>query len=54
MKLTALLGVGAMALSAALLFPASLIAQQRGDEQGERGARHRYKLVDLGHLRRST
>jgi probable HAF family extracellular repeat protein len=50
MKLTALLGVGAMALSAALLFPASLIAQQRGDGQGERGVRHRYKLVDLGTL----
>jgi probable HAF family extracellular repeat protein len=48
MKPTALLGVGAMAFSAALLFPASLIAQQHGDEQGERGARHRYKLVDLG------
>ena len=39
-----------MALSAALLFPASLIAQQRGDEHGERGVRHRYKLVDLGTL----
>ena len=39
MKLTALLGVGVMAFSAALLFPASLIAQQRGGEHGERGAR---------------
>jgi hypothetical protein len=50
MKLTALLGVGAMAFSAALLFPPSLIAQQHRDEHGERGARHRYKLVDLGTL----
>jgi hypothetical protein len=50
MKLTALLGVGAMALSAALLIPASLIAQQRGDEHEREGARHRYKLVDLGTL----
>jgi hypothetical protein len=48
MKLTALLGVGAMAFSAALLVPPSLIAQSRGDEHGREGARHRYKLVDLG------
>ena len=39
MKLTALLGVGAMAFSAALLFLLSLIAQQRGDEHGREGAR---------------
>ena len=50
MKPNVLLGIGAMAFSAALLFPVSLIAQQPGDEHGERGARHRYKLVDLGTL----
>jgi probable HAF family extracellular repeat protein len=48
MKLTALLGVGAMALSAALLVPASLTAQQRGDGHEHDGTGHRYKLVDLG------
>ena len=48
MKPNVLLGIGAMALSAALLFPVSLIAQQPGDEHERHGARHRYKLVDLG------
>jgi hypothetical protein len=32
----------------ALLVPPSLIAQSRGDDHGREGARHRYKLVDLG------
>jgi hypothetical protein len=48
MKATVLLGIGVMALSAAPLFPPSLIAQSPGDEHGREGARHRYKLVDLG------
>jgi probable HAF family extracellular repeat protein len=48
MKPTVLLGISAMAFSAALLFPPSLIAQSGGDEHGFEGARHRYKLVDLG------
>jgi probable HAF family extracellular repeat protein len=39
-----------MAISAALLLPPSLIAQSSGDEHGREGARHRYKLVDLGTL----
>jgi uncharacterized membrane protein len=50
MKPNALLGISAMAISAALLLPPSLIAQSSGDEHGREGARHRYKLVDLGTL----
>jgi hypothetical protein len=48
MKPTVLFRISAMAFSAALLLAPSLIAQQRGDERGERCARHRYRLVDIG------
>lgn len=44
MKPTVLLGIGAITLSAALLLPASLMAQ----DDAHREAHHRYKLVDLG------
>jgi probable HAF family extracellular repeat protein len=48
MKPTLLFGICAMAFSAALLLAPPLIAQSPGDEHGREGARHRYKLVDLG------
>jgi hypothetical protein len=50
MKATVLLGIGAMAFSAALLVPPSLIAQSGGDEHGREGPRYRYKLIDIGTL----
>jgi hypothetical protein len=40
MKPTVLFGISAMAFSAALLFPPSLMAQSRGDEHEREGARH--------------
>ena len=49
MKATVLLGIGAMAFSAALLVPASLIAQQH-DQHEHQGGRTRYKLIDVGTL----
>jgi probable HAF family extracellular repeat protein len=48
MKPNVLLRVSAMAFSTALLLAPSLIAQQRGDEHRDKGARHRYRVVDLG------
>jgi probable HAF family extracellular repeat protein len=48
MKRIVIFATSAMALSAAMVFPASLVAQQRGNEHEHDGARHRYKLVDLG------
>src|ERR1700758_4783081 len=44
MRPTLLSAIGAITLSAALLFPASLIAQ----DDAHREPHHRYKLIDLG------
>ena len=44
MRPTLLSAIGAITLSAALLLPASLIAQ----DDAQREPHHRYKLIDLG------
>jgi uncharacterized membrane protein len=48
MRRVVLFGICATAFSAALLLAPSLIAQQRGDEHGKRGARHGYRVVEIG------